>query len=164
MGLSNLLRAVLKKLSEAFRKQHAPNSGGPTERHSRLTRFVFDRRKFRTHPDMVPLPGAFLPDSTLKTSALGMNDLTENEVWAIGRLIGGLREKPPKARADFGIDAVLEARLTIERDPQPGIPTHVNLCGWPNEKDEQKSVAQLLCIRARLLLVPPAIQSRSEQA
>jgi hypothetical protein len=74
--------------------------------------------------------------------------------------IGEGRGKPPKARADFDVEAVSEAKLTIERDPLLGIPDHINLCGWPNEKDEQKSIAQLLCVRAKLLFPPVTGQQK----
>jgi hypothetical protein len=78
--------------------------------------------------------------------------MTEDEIWAIGTLVGKGRGKPPKTRADFDAGAVVEAKLTIEHDPVDGIPDHVNLCGWPKEKDERMSIAQLLCVRARLVL------------
>ncbi len=55
------------------------------------------------------------------------------------------------ARADFAVAAVSEAKLTIESDTKPH-PLHVNLCGWPMEKDKQKSIALLLCARSIPLL------------
>lgn len=56
------------------------------------------------------------------------------------------------ARADFDVVAVAEAKLTVDPDPQPDLPRHVNLSGWPNAKDEQKAIALLLCARSVLLL------------
>jgi hypothetical protein len=85
---------------------------------------------------------------------LGKDGRTEDDVWAIGTLVGQDRGKPPKARADFDAGAVAEAKLTVEHDPVDGIPDHVNLCGWPKEKDVQKYIAQLLCARAKLVLAP----------
>lgn len=80
--------------------------------------------------------------------------MSEAEIWKIGGVIGRERAKPPKARADFAALAVVEAGLTIEHAPAPGIPDHVNLCGWPAEKDEQKSIAQILAARSKLFLPP----------
>jgi len=77
--------------------------------------------------------------------------LSEREIWNIGDLLGTTRSKQPVARADFSAAAVSEAKLTIEPDPEPH-PRHVNLCGWPNGKDEQKSIALILCARSILLL------------
>lgn len=78
----------------------------------------------------------------------------EAEIWKIGGIVGIERAKPPKARADLGALAVAEAGLTIEHAPAPDIPDHVNLCGWPTEKDKQKSIAQILSVRSRLFLAP----------
>jgi hypothetical protein len=108
----------------------------------------------------MPKPGAFLPKpSTLKISALWRDDLSEEEIWEIGDLLGTARSKQPLARADFDVAAVSEAKLAVEADPEPH-PRHVNLCGWPNEKDEQKSIALLLCARSILLLRENSENSR----
>jgi hypothetical protein len=83
---------------------------------------------------------------------LGKDGKSEDDVWTIGILIGQDRGKRPKARADFGDGVVAEAKLTIEHAPVNGIPDHVNIAGWPKEKDVQKSIAQLLCVRATLVI------------
>lgn len=70
----------------------------------------------------------------------------------MGDLVGVPRNKMPLARADFNLSAVTEAKLEAEPDPLPNNPRHVNLCGWPSEKDEQKSIALLLCARSTLRL------------
>jgi hypothetical protein len=98
-----------------------------------------------------------LPQSNLRTSAIGRDSLTEYQIWAIGLLVGEGRGKPPKARADFDAGAVSSVGLTIEPDPLEGIPSHINLSGWPNEKDEQKFIAQELSVQAQLVLPPSGI-------
>jgi hypothetical protein len=124
-----------------------------------LARFIFQKSQF-SKLQAKPKQGAFLPHpSTLKTSALWRDKLSEEEIWKIGDLLGKERSKQPLARADFDVAAVSEAKLTIEPDPKPH-PLHVNLCGWPNEKDEQKSVALLLCARSILLLRENSESSR----
>lgn len=101
----------------------------------------------------MPKPGAFLPESsTLETSASWKDGLLEYEIWQIGLSVGEGRGKPPLARADFDTGAVSEAKLRLESDPMPHNSRHVNICGWPTAKDEQKSIALLLCKRATLLL------------
>jgi len=98
-------------------------------------------------------PGAFLPESsTLETSALWKDGLLEHEIWQIGLPVGEGRGKPPLARADFDRGTVSKAKLRLEFDPMPHNSRHVNICGWPTAKDEQKSIALLLCKRATLLL------------
>ena len=99
-----------------------------------------------------PKPGAFLPKPpTLKISALWRDELPEPEIWKIGDLLGITRTKQPLARADFDAADVSEAKLAIEPDPKPH-PRHVNLSGWPIDKDEQKSIALLLCARSTLIV------------
>jgi hypothetical protein len=98
-------------------------------------------------------PNAFLPDPPkLKASAIWRDKLSEQGIWNIGDLLGTWRSKPPLARADFDLATVSEAKLTIEPDPLPKIPQHLNLCGWPIDKAEQKSIALLLCARSTLIV------------
>lgn len=89
--------------------------------------------------------------STLKISALWRDELLEKDIWKIGDLLGAARSKQPLARADFDTSAVSAAKLEIESDPTPH-PRHVNLCGWPSEKDKQKAIALDLCARSTLIV------------
>ena len=120
-------------------------------KYSLLARFIFQDSHFRKAPAQAK-PNAFLPSpSTLKTSAVWRDTIPDQKIWDIGDLLGKPRLKKPLARADFDVAAVSEAKLTIESDPTPH-PRHVNLCGWPTAKDEQKNVALLLCSRAILII------------
>jgi hypothetical protein len=64
-------------------------------------------------------------------------------------VIGRPRGKSALARAELTRGHIGEVGLLIEDDPKPH-PNHLNLCGWPSEKDEIKSVAIELCARAKL--------------
>ena len=77
--------------------------------------------------------------------------MAETQIWAMGNLVGRGREKPVVARADFSSGAVLSAKLTIEHAPVSDIPDHVNLCGWPTRKEEQKAVALVLCAASQVV-------------
>lgn len=152
MGLNSWLRAALNKLSGVLRKRPAEPKLNNCSQRSLLARFIFQEGHYRKQTPAKPKPGAFLPSSSvLKISALWRDELPDPEIWKIGDLLGKARSKQPKARADFDLAAVSEAKLTIEPDPKPH-PLHVNLCGWPNAKDEQKSIAILLCKRSVLIL------------
>ena len=48
--------------------------------------------------------------------------------------------RPAIARADFGKNEVFHIGLAIEPDPEPH-PRHVELYGWPSEKDERIVIA-----------------------
>lgn len=81
-----------------------------------------------------------------------IDQLSVTEVWDIGDLLATQStapRKPPIARANFDTADLQETDLTIEDDKKPH-PRHVNLCGWPPEKDAQKAVALILCSRATL--------------
>ncbi len=151
MGLNNWLRAVLNRLCEALKRRPADAALDNQSRYSYLARFIFQKSQFSKTPAK-PKQGAFLPHpSSLKTSALWRDGLLEQDIWKIGDSLGTARGKQPMARADFDVAAVSEAKLVIEPDPKPH-PLHVNLCGWPIGKDEQKAIALLLCARSTLIV------------
>lgn len=94
-------------------------------------------------------PTAFT-DPTSRTSAFWIDELRETEIWTIGDQVAGApRRRAAKARADFKSADVLESGLSIEPDPAPH-PRHVELCGWPTDKDEILAIAQELCVRSSL--------------
>ena len=146
------MKAVLGRLSGVLRRQPAEAASVSRPQYSLLARFIFQESHCRKIAPAKPKPNAFLPKPPdLKISALWRDELPEQEIWNIGDLLGKARSKQPLARADFDEAAVSEAKLTIEPDPTPPL-RHVNLCGWPMGKDEQKSIAVLLCVRSTLLL------------
>jgi hypothetical protein len=108
----------------------------------------------------VPKPEAFLPPPVnLKMSASGIDGLADVQIWQVGDEAGRNRTRPALARADFKATAVSDiradgVRLTIELAPTSGDPMHVNICGWPAEKDVQKSIAQDFCARSTLRIRP----------
>jgi hypothetical protein len=114
-----------------------------------LSRYIFQSGHFSRQRVK---QGAFLPlPSKLKISAVWIDQLLEREVWEIGDLLAAQSEPPrkPIARADFDAAVLAEANLTVA-DDKAAHPRHVNICGWPPEKDAQKAVALLLCHRAIL--------------
>jgi hypothetical protein len=82
-------------------------------------------------------------------SASWINGLLEEAIWQIGDEAGRARSKPALARADFEISVVQGIHLTVEPDPAPH-PRHVNVCGWPFEKDKRLALAQELCAKSML--------------
>jgi hypothetical protein len=154
MGLKNWLTASLKKffvassepLDDSSRNNPNPARQLPL---SRLTRYIFQASHFSRVNQRVK-PGAFLPQPPdLKISSVWIDQLGDGEIWDIGDLLGAKRNAKPIARASFDAQILSEPHLTIEADPMPH-PKHVNICGWPAEKDAQKAVALLLCNRSTL--------------
>lgn len=145
-------------MSGALKKRPAEPESASRHQYSRLARFIFQSGHYRKSAPSQPKPGAFLPNpSKLQTSAIWRDALPEQEIWKIGDLLGAKRGEQPPARADFDIAAVIEAKLTIEADPVTH-PRHVNICKWPVDKAEQKSIALILCARSTLMLRPVSEQ------
>lgn len=113
-----------------------------------LSRFIFHKRDF-TGPRAKP--GAFLPQpKVLKTSAFWIDDLSPDEIWHIGDEVAGKpRGLASIARADLESTCLPNLKLHVEPDPTPH-PRHVDICGWPAEKAEQKAIALELCHSATL--------------
>ena len=116
-----------------------------------LSRFIGNRR-FSIQKHMVK-PGAFLPPPDLKTSAFISDGLAEDQIWWIAdNVVARESEKGSiPARADILSVAVLETKLTVEPDTEVH-PRHVNICGWPEEKEQRKAIDLELCAAAILRL------------
>jgi len=83
-------------------------------------------------------------------SCFWVDALPEDSVWQIGdEVAGGPRAKRCLARAELTRRDIAEAGLHFDDDPGSHS-RHVDVCGWPTEKDEIKSVALELCGRAVL--------------
>jgi hypothetical protein len=141
---------VRQKLSLAYQKLLANFRRSPETVHFSLTRFLFDKRHFS---GTRVKPAAFTPPTSGKLSACWIDDLSEDSIWQVGDIVGRPRGKSAIAHAELTRAHIGEVGLLIENDPKPH-PNHLNLCGWPTEKDEIKSVAIELCTRARLRVRP----------
>lgn len=86
-------------------------------------------------------------------SSIFVDGLAEQAIWEIGDVLGQLRPRPEPvvARADFDASILPDEKLTIEFDTKPH-PRHINICGWPSEKDAQKSIALSLSEKSDLRL------------
>ena len=128
--------------------QNAISASG--EHPTKLVRFIFSRRQYGVQK-LRPKPSAFLPPPNLQTSAFGIDGLDEEGIWWIADNVVAKQSQrdPPRARADILSAAVVEAQLTVIPDPTAH-PRHVNICGWPIEKEKQLAIAQDLCAAAEL--------------
>lgn len=152
MALSSFLKSVLQRLFGGSRRQ-SPKSGltghTPTPEYRTLSRFIFESRHFSRERERVK-PSAFLPSpNDLETSVLGIDNLTESEIWISGdEVAGATRGRSSLARADIKSSAIAEVHLTLHSDPPPL--RHMVLRGWPVAKDEQKAIALDLSLRSLL--------------
>ncbi|MGC2333402.1 MAG: hypothetical protein WA581_18265 [Candidatus Acidiferrales bacterium] len=144
MGLKSCLKSLLKRF---FGESPAPPADDC--HYTSLTRYIYQSGHFSTTRAK---PGAFLPPKgNLKTSAGWIDEIDDPEIWEIGDILGHLRSTPAdaQARADFDSSILARENLTIEPDPNHH-PRHVNLAGWPAEKDAQKDIALALVAGSKL--------------
>ena len=93
-------------------------------------------------------PRAFMPPPNRKTSVFQINGLTESEIWDIGEEVVRPNGKTLYGRGDILAVQIEKTKLRIDYDNTP--PRHANIIGWPEDKDEQKSLAQELAAEAKL--------------
>ena len=117
---------------------------------AQLTRFIFSQRHYSIQKRRAK-PSAFLPPPDLQTSAFGTDGLDEQGIWWIADNVVAKesQREAPAARADISSSAVLDAQLTVVPD-HASHSRHVNICGWPTEKEKQLAVALDLCAAATL--------------
>ena len=80
-----------------------------------------------------------------------VDQLTDTETWSLGDFAGKNRGKPVIARADMHRKLILEMLLSLE-PTRKDHPRHVNITGWPTDKDEQKALALEFCAKSALYL------------
>lgn len=115
-----------------------------------LSRFIFSDSQFRRGRGEVK-PGAFLPSSkSLETSVFRAAGLNRNEIEAAGAVVGEPSGRALKAWGDVLAGAVFAVGLNVRPDNAPE--RHAAIIGWPDQKDEQLSLAQRLAEAATLQL------------
>lgn len=109
-----------------------------------LTRYILSRRHFRRESQTVK-PDAFVPPSDGKMSMTRLLDVTDDEIWAVGREVAIARD-PPKnlyGRSDVLTSTFLGQELRVIASPLPENPNHADVTDWPmNDKPAQKLIAQ----------------------
>lgn len=88
------------------------------------------------------------PDGRL--SVFRIKGLTENKIWKIGNNVAKRISKNLYGKGDVNVSDVRSLDLQIAPTPSP--PRHADIIGWPEEKSEQKSIAQQLASQATLVL------------
>ena len=127
------------------------NLGSDPEPGENITRYIFDRKQFAPTTARVK-PAAWEPASDNFTSVCRIRDLTESEIWDLGREYVATIQRPTiLARADVSVRFVNGLGLSIEASEPP--PRHANM-GWPSEKHEMLSKAQVLAAESVLRLKP----------
>ncbi len=126
-----------------------------------LARMVLTEKHVRKE-SMTLKPAAFLPFSRVELSVIRHREITEAELWKIGREVSAEREAgdefgrkfPLIGRGDFLARDARELKLDVKPFEGFGLPrNHADVVGWPPEKPAQMMYA--IEIAARATFVPP---------
>ena len=112
-----------------------------------LARYIF--RKDQVRPDLTVKPDALIPFSHTDLSVTRHLGLTDEAVWAAGRVVEQQRRLPLVGRADLFASDYRSQKLVPKADPVPDNPHHAVVVGWPADKPAQKSLAQQIVARIR---------------
>lgn len=115
-----------------------------------LARFIYQSSYIRASDGTVK-PNAFLPPANLLCSVTRHLHATELELWSVGDQVAVLRNATLHGRADIVAESCTKQGLAVQKQPVQDNPNHADICGWPADKAEQKSIAQLLAADATLV-------------
>ena len=108
-----------------------------------VARFVFQKRDL--FPDGRPKPKVFQPEfhpelNRFETSVCGLNGVTEDRVWFLGRSIRKESGLTAIAAVHVEVPGVVNVGLRCEGAPEPNYAEHVVIVGWnvdPEAKHER---------------------------
>ena len=127
-----------------------------------IARFVFDKRGLNAAG--LPKPKVFEPQfnrelGRLETSIFGLNHVTEERIWSLGRSIRAQEGLSAVAAVKLPTAAVEIVGLRCESAPEPDFEEHGVVIGWDSEnKDLRLSMQQSLAAAAdasQVLRPPP---------
>lgn len=126
-----------------------------------LARYIVFSKWFRQ--DKTVKPDAFMPpENPLELSTTRHLNLSEGEIWRIGRAVAARRSLNLHGRADLKVSHVILQPLSVVADPTSDNPNHANIIGWPDRKDARKSLALKLAKNARFFANPDLLKSDAE--
>ena len=111
-----------------------------------LARFIVYRRWIRS--DNSIRSEAFIPPASLELSVTRHLGLSQTVLWKIGNSVTSRRNLKLHGRADVHASVAIKLSLAVVSAPESDNPNHANITGWPKEKSEQKSLAQLIAAKA----------------
>ncbi len=119
-----------------------------------LTRYIISSHWFRKQDQTVKQDAFIPPDDSLELSVTRHLNLTEDDIWSIGRGIVRVTPRTLHGRADVETGHVIAQRLSMVPQPAPDNPNHANIVGWPLEKDARKLCALEIARVARFVANP----------
>jgi len=113
-----------------------------------LARYAMQSSHFRSS-DQTAKPELFMPHPYQELSLTRYLDTTIEEVLSLGEKTAKKLSKTLYGRADIETIKCKVVSLQVVKDPTPDNPNHVNIKGFPLEKQEQKVIALKLAAAAK---------------
>lgn len=129
----------------------------PVEDGERLARIILTEKHVRKDR-LTAKPEAFLPYKHVELSVIRHRELTEDELWDVGREVAAKRERPLVGRGDFLARDARAQNLNVVPTIGPDLPrNHAEVVGWPPEKPAQLIRAAEIAAVATFVAAPPAV-------
>lgn len=135
----------------------------------RLARMILVEKHLRRDAltgEVTAKPDAFLPHSRVELSVIRHREITETELWAIGREVSAQREAfdlsgrkfPLLGRGDFLAGDARAQNLDVVPAEGPTLPrNHADIIGWPPEKPAQMRHAVRIAAASAFVAAPSAV-------
>ncbi len=117
-----------------------------------LARFIHYQRYIRQ--DRTVRADAYIPYPYPDLSVTRHLQLSEAELWRIGRDVARQINKTLHGRVDAQVFVFEQQHLQVVADPVQDNPNHANVIDWPVEKPAQKIIAQQIAAAASQVLTP----------
>ncbi|MFZ1977250.1 MAG: hypothetical protein WAV76_04790 [Bacteroidota bacterium] len=116
-----------------------------------LSRFILFKRFIRSDNKSIKAD-AFIPPSDLNLSVTASSQLSEEEIWKIGKDVAEIRSGGELyGRADLTALNVRSQNLQAIPAPLPTNIYHAHVIDWPTEKPAQKIIALELANASRFI-------------
>ncbi len=120
-----------------------------------ISHFLTHKNHFSPQNNRVK-PAPFLPRANkkisgrLETSVFATRDLSESQIWNLGRAYLRKTRIYGCANLQVGVAEKIKLQVVIDNSPR----RHGNILGWPPEKDAQKDLALDLARHSGLRILP----------
>jgi len=131
-----------------------PNHIPPVEDDELLARYATQRGHFRPS-DGIARPSLFIPHPNQELSVTRHREATETEIWVAGHHVAMAQNRQLYGRCDLQAGDCKFSSIKVTAKPTQRNPNHADIEGWPEKKEDQKSIAQKLVATATKLISPP---------
>jgi len=134
-----------------------PSKIPDVDSHEMTARFVVSKRHMNRQ-SLTLKADAFVPHPHEELSVTRLIEMTESEIWGIGRNIAAARtpRRTLRGRGDVLAATYVGQQLEVVAVPVEGNPNHANVTGWPPADDEDRRlmIAKEIAAVARFVETP----------